>query len=539
MSLRAQLIPFLALSFTIALTACPDSESVDGDEEQRDGSIPDVDLGRLDVGPFDLGIHPDASVPADDAATNPDAACPDGDNDGVCDGEDACPAGDDRLDRDNDGVADACDLCPDDNPNDSDGDSVCDSADACPGSDDRVDTDLDGVADGCDVCANSDDRVDTDGDGVADGCDKCPADNPDDTDGDTACDSADQCAGGDDRVDSDLDGVPDACDACPLDNPDDTDLDTVCDSADVCALGDDLSDVDGDTTPDACDACPNDNPDDSDGDGVCNSADVCALGPDGDDLDLDGVADACDNCPDVENPGQENTDGIAAVPVPFQFRSPANQTFVSLFDDQVGPAIPLGFTFDFFGRSYTEVAIVSNGFLTFTATTANQGCCAGGGLPSFFEPNNLIALSWTDLNPSAGGVISYATTGTTAAHELVVTFDSVPLYASTSTVTVQAVLFEGTNRIEIHTLAQPGGRIFTRGIEDAPGRIAAYIRDEVALDFALVNDGVAFTTATSTDAVGDACSNAFYEDYYGGYGGYGGYGPVETVAQGRYRRPVR
>src|SRR4029077_6092478 len=39
-------------------------------------------------------------------------------------------------------------------------------------------------------------------------------------------------------------------------------------------------------------------------------------------------------------------------------------------DDQISDALPLGFTFPFYGQSFTSVRVSTNGFLTFTGTTA-------------------------------------------------------------------------------------------------------------------------------------------------------------------------
>ncbi|MEM9821750.1 MAG: hypothetical protein AAF985_11790, partial [Bacteroidota bacterium] len=140
------------------------------------------------------------------------------DGDGVCDGLDQCPGGDDNVDTDGDGVPDFCDACvvgascddgdaftlndvylinPDIDPNlppppgvdyclcqgiprdqfvcppegDSDGDGVCDEIDICPGGDDRLDYDGDGIPNFCDICGEGDDTIDEDGDGIPDPCD--------------------------------------------------------------------------------------------------------------------------------------------------------------------------------------------------------------------------------------------------------------------------------------------------------------------------------------------------------------------------------
>ena len=69
---------------------------------------------------------------------------------------------------------------------------------------------------------------------------------------------------------------------------------------------------------------------------------------------------------------------------------------------ELSEAIPIGFEFDFFGERYSEIYAGSNGFLTFLSDSTD-GCCEGTPIPSFLEPNGLIAGWWADLNPEAGG----------------------------------------------------------------------------------------------------------------------------------------
>ena len=69
----------------------------------------------------------------------------------------------------------------------------------------------------------------------------------------------------------------------------------------------------------------------------------------------------------------------------------SNGTEVTLDDDQVSGALPIGFTFNFYGSNYTDFYISSNGFVTFTGGQ-DSGCCSGGLLPTSNDENNLIAL---------------------------------------------------------------------------------------------------------------------------------------------------
>ncbi|HYU16679.1 MAG TPA: hypothetical protein VEL05_11425, partial [Candidatus Acidoferrum sp.] len=89
------------------------------------------------------------------------------------------------------------------------------------------------------------------------------------------------------------------------------------------------------------------------------------------DRDDDGIDDEVDNCPDVSNPGQEDSDGQpvgTATAIPFLFRpSPATvaiDEFSNLALADEGMTAPLEiFPFTFFGTTYHQVRINSNGLL--------------------------------------------------------------------------------------------------------------------------------------------------------------------------------
>lgn len=72
----------------------------------------------------------------------------DTDGDFVCDIEDTCPNGDDRIDNNGDMILDACGECPDD-----DQDGVCNAVDQCPIGDDNIDANVNNIPDACE-CAN-------------------------------------------------------------------------------------------------------------------------------------------------------------------------------------------------------------------------------------------------------------------------------------------------------------------------------------------------------------------------------------------------
>jgi len=72
-------------------------------------------------------------------------------------------------------------------------------------------------------------------------------------------------------------------------------------------------------------------------------------------------------------------------------------------DELLGP-FPLGFAFDFYDSTYDSVRICTNGFLSFTSL---YPAYENVGIPEPFDPNNILAAFWDDLNPAAGGTIHY------------------------------------------------------------------------------------------------------------------------------------
>lgn len=248
--------------------------------------------------------------------------CPDADNDGTCDIDDACPNDPNKIapgdcgcgtpdtDNDGDGTPDCIDNCPSD-PNktepgtcgcgvaetDTDGDGTPDCNDNCP-------TDANKTEPGTCGCGVA--ETDTDGDGIPDCSDECPNDpnntcnNCPDTDNDTVCDTDDICPGADDLLDSDRDGTPDCIDNCPNDRNKT--------QPGLCGCGTSDADKDGDGVPDCNDVCPRGPDTDSDGDGVPDCIDICAGQDDKMDSDSDGLPDCVDSCPtDATNTCSGNT----------------------------------------------------------------------------------------------------------------------------------------------------------------------------------------------------------------------------------------
>lgn len=108
----------LALAISLGIVACGD-ESVGGPDVidlDTDRDVSDVDIENPDVDVVE-DTDADADVVEDVVDTDSEGsdvvACPDLDDDGVCDDDDNCidVVNEDQTDSDSDGIGDACETC--------------------------------------------------------------------------------------------------------------------------------------------------------------------------------------------------------------------------------------------------------------------------------------------------------------------------------------------------------------------------------------------------------------------------------------------
>ncbi len=181
--------------------------------------------------------------------------------------------------------------------------------------------------------------------------------------------------------------------------------------------------------------------------------------------------------------------------VPFAPQA-ASGTSLTLSDDQMTTALPIGFSFRYFCNNYTNFYVSSNGFITFSASQAPTG--TNTAIPNNAAPNNMIALAWDDLNPSVGsGTVQYTTLGTAPNRRLVVSFNNIRYYAlfgTSNAVTAQLVLYETTNVIEMHiTRIDNNNSNMTQGIENAAGNGGLFVQGRNNQSFSSSNEGFRFS----------------------------------------------
>ncbi len=161
-------------------------------------------------------------------------------------------------------------------------------------------------------------------------------------------------------------------------------------------------------------------------------------------------------------------------------------------DDCVTGQVPIGFTFNYFGGSYTTAVIQSNGivgFGPFTFTGFSSFAIPAGG-----APNNYIAGMFADIDIRYGGTITYQTIGVAPNRQFIVSYTNVVPYnvgtgAGTGTASFQIVLNEnGSFNIIISQLsanwnASTSGALATSGCENADGTVAVPIPGRNATDW--------------------------------------------------------
>ena len=156
-----------------------------------------------------------------------------------------------------------------------------------------------------------------------------------------------------------------------------------------------------------------------------------------------------------------------------------NPVDVTLQPDELSAPLNIGFNFSFFGNSYSQFSISSNGFISFQVP--GESGTQPQTIPDPTDPNDLIALGWSAFLPDYIE-ISYETIGTAPYRSLHVNIfmeDYVePLPCSSGFLLIgQIILYETTNIIELHTDFWDGGdcnKPATQGIENEDGTIAFF-----------------------------------------------------------------
>ena len=172
-------------------------------------------------------------------------------------------------------------------------------------------------------------------------------------------------------------------------------------------------------------------------------------------------------------------------------------------DDGNTSAIPLGFSFPFYGNSFNTVNVCTNGWVSFTSTST---ALTNNPLPSSGSPENLLAAFWDDLDIRTLGHVYRYSDGT----RFILSWVGVPRFTSGGPYTFEIILYP-TGRIVYQYLSMQGTRLneATIGIQNATLNDgltvvynANYVHDNLAVEIATIPDYLTVNPTTGTIPAG-------------------------------------
>lgn len=200
----------------------------------------------------------------------------------------------------------------------------------------------------------------------------------------------------------------------------------------------------------------------------------------------------------VGGPTPNQTTNYSVAPIPYvnQFNM-GNQLFMT-DDSQQGP-FNIGFTFCFFGQTYTQFWVGSNGWISFSpgqpTTFTTQTIPTGNAL----VPKNCIMGPWQDWHPGIGGQIRYQTIGVAPCRKLLVSWTNIPMFSCTNNLgTFHIVIHESTNYIENYIQNKPActqwqNGTATQGIHNLIGTVGIATPGRNSSQWTTVNDAYRWT----------------------------------------------
>jgi gliding motility-associated-like protein len=206
-------------------------------------------------------------------------------------------------------------------------------------------------------------------------------------------------------------------------------------------------------------------------------------------------------CGGGSNPNQTTNYNVATIPYVAQTNNGTNLTMSD--DSQQGP-FNIGFNFCFFGQTYTQFYVGSNGWISFSAgqsITFTSSPIPNAGIT---VPKNCIMGPWQDWHPGIGGQIKYQVQGVAPCRKLIVSWVNVPMYSCTNlNGTFHIVIYESTNVIENFIQNKPSclqwqSGTATQGIHNAAGTTAITVPGRNSTAWTAQNDAYRYTPSGPT-----------------------------------------
>lgn len=158
--------------------------------------------------------------------------------------------------------------------------------------------------------------------------------------------------------------------------------------------------------------------------------------------------------------GLTNTYVVSSIPYapPFPFNA-GNPILVNI-DDRWSNIIQLPFNFCYYGNTYNQIVVGSNGVISFNTTYAGGTCpwSFSVSVPSPSLPLNSIFGPYHDIDPAVSGSMFQSVIGSYPCRTFVVNYFQIPMYSGSCNLmlaTHQIVLYESTNVIEVYMQNKP------------------------------------------------------------------------------------
>ena len=157
-------------------------------------------------------------------------------------------------------------------------------------------------------------------------------------------------------------------------------------------------------------------------------------------------------------------------------------------DDQHDVAVPIGFTFNFYGLPYTQCVVSGNGYITFDTSLASSYSPYSINVPipnPGTVPENAILAPWHDINTGVSGNIYYGTTGIAPNRMFTVTWCQIAMFSCTDSIaTSQVVMYEGSDKIDMFIASKPlcatwNGGNAVQGLVNLSSTLADIVTDPV------------------------------------------------------------
>lgn len=195
------------------------------------------------------------------------------------------------------------------------------------------------------------------------------------------------------------------------------------------------------------------------------------------------------------NPNQTTNYNTTNIPYVNQTNT-GTQLFMG-DDTQQGP-FNIGFTFCYFGQTYNQFWVGSNGWISFSAGQPTTFTSASIPNAGFTIPKNCIMGPWQDWHPGLGGQIRYQVQGNAPCRKLVVSWIGVPMFGCTQTTgTFHIVIYESTNVIENHIQSKQfcnwANGTAVQGIHNLTGTIGLTVPGRNSTQWIANNDAYRWT----------------------------------------------